>query len=89
MQYDLPVVIHTRSAWERMTDVIRAYRGRGLRGVFHAFSDTVETYRELRETGDFRFGVGGVRHVQKEQKWPTSYAKCRSAISYWKPTALS
>ena len=30
LQYDLPVVIHTRSAWERMTDVIRAYRAAGF-----------------------------------------------------------
>lgn len=60
LQYDLPVVIHTRSAWEPMTEAIRAYRGRGLRGIFHAFSADPDLYRTLRACGDFVFGIGGV-----------------------------
>lgn len=44
---------------------MREYAGRGLRGVFHAYSDTLETYRELRSLGDFRFGIGGVVTFKK------------------------
>lgn len=65
LTYDLPVVIHTRNAWEEMCTVINDYAGRGLRGVFHAFSDTAETYRRLREYGDFLFGIGGVVTFKK------------------------
>ena len=33
LQYDKPVVIHTRSAYDEMEDALATYRGRGLRGV--------------------------------------------------------
>ncbi len=67
LQYGLPVAVHVRDAWAETLEVMRSYRGRGVRGVFHAFSDTVETYRELRELGDFRFGVGGTVTYKKSR----------------------
>ena len=60
LQYDLPVVIHTRSAYKQMVDAIATYRGRGLRGVFHAWADSAETARKLERMGEFKFGIGGV-----------------------------
>jgi TatD DNase family protein len=60
LQHDMPVVIHTRSAYCEMLDVISTYRGRGLRGVFHAFADSADTARKLERMGEFRFGIGGV-----------------------------
>ncbi len=65
LRHRLPVAIHTREAWERTAEIIGQYRGRGLRGVFHAFSDTVERYRELKASGDFLFGIGGVVTFKK------------------------
>lgn len=61
----LPIAVHTRSAWPEMLALVREYAGRGLRGVFHAFSDTVETYRALRGCGEFVFGIGGVVTFKK------------------------
>lgn len=60
LQYDMPVVIHTRSAYKEMLDAVATYRGRGLRGVFHAFADSVDTAKKLASLGDFYFGIGGV-----------------------------
>ena len=60
LQYNLPVVIHTRSAYKQMLDAIATYRGRGLRGVFHAWADSAETARKLERMGEFKFGIGGV-----------------------------
>lgn len=60
LQYRLPVVIHTRSAYKEMLDAVATYRGRGLRGVFHAFADSVDTAEKLSKMGDFVFGIGGV-----------------------------
>lgn len=60
LKHALPVVIHTREAWAETVALMREYRTEGLRGVFHAFSGSVETYRELRGCGAFCFGVGGV-----------------------------
>lgn len=65
LRYDLPIAVHTRSAWEEMREVMEGFRGRGVRGVFHAFSDGLESYRRLRECGDFIFGVGGVVTFKK------------------------
>ena len=67
LQYGLPIAVHVRDAWAETLEVMRSYRGRGVRGVFHAFSDTAETYRELRELGDFRFGVGGTVTYKKSR----------------------
>lgn len=60
LQHNLPVVIHTRSAYNEMVDAIATYRGRGLRGVFHAFADNAEMARKLERMGEFKFGIGGV-----------------------------
>ena len=65
LRYDLPIAVHTRGAWEEMCEVMEGFRGRGVRGVFHAFSDGLATYERLRECGDFIFGVGGVVTFKK------------------------
>lgn len=61
----LPLVIHTRDAWPEMTDVLRGFRGRSLRGIMHAFSGTWEDYEAVRACGDFLFGIGGVVTYKK------------------------
>lgn len=63
----LPVAVHTREAWPETLALLDDYRGRGLRGVFHAFSESPETYRALKETGDFLFGIGGVVTFKKSR----------------------
>lgn len=60
LAYNLPVVLHTRSAYREMLDAMASYRGRGLRGVFHAFAESVDTYRSIECLGDFYVGIGGV-----------------------------
>lgn len=61
----LPIAVHTRDAWPETVSVLRKYAGRGLRGVMHAFSGTVEDYLAVRECGDFVFGIGGVVTYKK------------------------
>lgn len=60
LRHNLPIAVHTRNAYDEMTAIIEEFRGRGLRGVFHAFNETAERYRRLRSCGDFLFGIGGV-----------------------------
>ena len=70
-ELDLPVAIHTRSAWEDMCTIVEREaaaareRGQRLYGVFHAFSENAATYRRLRACGDFLFGIGGVVTFKK------------------------
>ena len=65
LKHDLPIVVHTRDAWEEMAAIIEEYSGKGLRGIFHAFSSDVAMYERLREYGDFVFGIGGVVTFKK------------------------
>ena len=67
LQYGLPIAVHTRDAWPETVTIMREYRGRGVRGVFHAYSDGIETYRILKECGDFVFGIGGVVTFKKSR----------------------
>ncbi len=65
LKHDLPIVVHTRDAWEEMATIVEKYSDRGLRGVFHAFSSDAEMYERLRKCGDFVFGIGGVVTFKK------------------------
>ena len=58
----LPVIIHVRDAHDTVFEVLDglAEAGIGMKGVFHAFSGSIETYRRIRRYGDFRVGIGGV-----------------------------
>ncbi|MBR5808004.1 MAG: TatD family hydrolase [Alistipes sp.] len=65
LKHNLPIVVHTRDAWEEMAAIIEEYRDKGLRGIFHAFSSDIAQYERLREYGDFLFGIGGVVTFKK------------------------
>ncbi len=56
----LPLIIHTRSATSITVEIIREMSHLGLKGVFHAYSGSLETSRILKSLGDFKFGIGGV-----------------------------
>lgn len=58
----LPVIIHVRDAHDTVFEVLDglAETGISMKGVFHAFSGSIETYRRIRRYGDFRIGIGGV-----------------------------
>lgn len=61
----LPVLIHAREATEPIFRILEDYRGRGLRGIFHAFSGSIETFRRLDRYGDWHVGIGGVLTFKK------------------------
>jgi TatD DNase family protein len=60
VQYNLPLIIHVREAFDLLFDVLDKVKGLPLRGVFHAFSGTVEIFNRIRQYGHFKIGVGGV-----------------------------
>lgn len=59
---DLPVIIHVRDAHDTVFAILEslALAGVRMKGVFHAFSGSIETYRRICGLGDFRVGIGGV-----------------------------
>lgn len=67
LEFGLPIAVHVRDAWEDTVDTVSRFAGRGLRGVFHAFSGTAEDLNALRSSGDFLFGVGGTVTFKKSK----------------------
>ena len=62
---DLPVIIHNREATEAIISVIKKHNYSNLRGVFHAFTGSIETFNELQRLGDWYVGIGGVVTFKK------------------------
>ena len=65
VRYDLPLMIHARKAHRELVDIIRRYASKGLRGVFHCFTGSVEVARELLAFDGFLLGIGGVLTFKK------------------------
>jgi len=59
LQYQLPIVLHTRNATMETFDAIKKYCSSGLKGIFHCFGGTLEEARMITEAG-FLLGIGGV-----------------------------
>jgi TatD DNase family protein len=59
LQYNLPINIHTRNAMQDTINVVKEYKGRGLRGIFHCFTGSYESAKQIIDTG-FLLGIGGV-----------------------------
>ena len=59
-QYDLPIVLHTRSAFEEAFALVAEAQDGTLRGVFHCFSDGVAEAERIIALGGFKLGIGGV-----------------------------
>ena len=59
LQYDIPLVLHTRNAMQETIDIIKTYRGRGLKGIFHCFGGTLQNAKDIIAQ-NFYLGIGGV-----------------------------
>jgi TatD DNase family protein len=64
IEKELPVVLHCRESTAESIDVIRPFAERGLKGVFHCFSGTLEEAKMAIEM-DFFLGIGGVLTFKK------------------------
>ena len=56
---DLPVIIHSRESTGIIMDILEECRHLDLRGVFHAFSGSIETFERLQKYGMWLVGIGG------------------------------
>ena len=55
----LPVVIHSREAFPEVFSVLDEFKGKPLKGVFHAFSGTIKDAERALDLG-FKLGIGGI-----------------------------
>mgnify|MGYP003302677884 FL=1 len=61
----MPIVIHTREAFEYIYKVLEPYRNTALRGVFHSFTGNADELKKLLEFANFYIGVNGVLTFKK------------------------
>jgi TatD DNase family protein len=59
LEKNLPVVVHSRNSFPEVFEALDEFRGRGLKGVFHAFSGTSEDAEKGIGMG-FKLGIGGI-----------------------------
>jgi TatD DNase family protein len=64
LKYNLPVAIHARESFDEILDILNAYKNKGLQGVFHAFTGTVEIAQDVVNRG-FLLGIGGIVTYKK------------------------
>jgi TatD DNase family protein len=70
VKYNLPLMIHTRSAHKDMIDIMHEAQskcGGLLKGVFHCFAGTVDEAREMLAIDNFMIGIGGIATFKKSQ----------------------
>ena len=73
-KYNLPLMIHTRSAHREMVNVLRSFINHQssiinhqFTGVFHCFGGTAEEAEELLSFDGFMLGIGGVVTFKKSK----------------------
>ncbi len=64
LEYQIPIVIHSRNATKECIEVVSKYKEYGLAGVFHCFSGSVEEAQAIMGLGFF-LGIGGVLTFKK------------------------
>jgi TatD DNase family protein len=64
IEFDLPLILHTRDAMQETIEVVRNINDRRLKGIFHCFGGTREQADQIIELG-FLLGIGGVLTYKK------------------------
>ena len=60
LEYKLPIVIHSREAFDYIYKVMEPYKNTALTGIFHSFTGNAEEAARLLEFGGFMLGINGV-----------------------------
>ncbi|MBS1780970.1 MAG: TatD family hydrolase [Bacteroidetes bacterium] len=64
LQYDLPIIIHSRESTKDCINIVSQKQNGNLRGIFHCFSGTLEEAKQIIDLG-FYLGIGGVVTFKK------------------------
>lgn len=59
LKHQLPVVIHCRESIDETIELVRPFSEKGLKGVFHCFTGSMDQAKQIVELG-FMLGIGGV-----------------------------
>jgi TatD DNase family protein len=64
LQYDLPVILHTRESVRDAIGVVRSKQKGSLKGIFHCFSGDLDEAKQIADLGLY-LGIGGVVTYKK------------------------
>ncbi len=64
----LPLIIHSRDAFEETMKTLKRFDDGSLRGVFHCFTGSVEQAKRIVDLG-FYLGIGGVVTFKNSKLW--------------------
>lgn len=59
LEFDIPIVIHSRNAIDECINVVKEHQEGKLKGVFHCFSGDMNQAKQIIDLGLF-LGIGGV-----------------------------
>ena len=65
LEYNLPIVIHCRDAFNEIYELLSPYKETSLKGIFHSFTGTVDEAFRFMEFSNFLFGINGVVTFKK------------------------
>lgn len=66
LELKLPVIIHNREADEDIMEIMRKYKGTGLRAQFHCFAGSLQDARELIEMGHYISFTGNITYTKAD-----------------------
>ncbi|HEV8508188.1 MAG TPA: TatD family hydrolase [Chitinophagaceae bacterium] len=64
LQYDIPIVIHSRNSINECIELVEKNQKGKLKGIFHCFSGSIEQARKIIDL-NFYLGIGGVLTFKK------------------------
>jgi TatD DNase family protein len=59
LDYNLPIVIHCRDAFDEIYNILLKYKTKNLSGVFHCFTGSYDQALKVCDL-NFKLGIGGV-----------------------------
>lgn len=65
LERNLPLVIHSREAFEELYALFSHYKDTPIRGIFHSFTGTADEAQALLEFPGFMLGINGVVTFKK------------------------
>ena len=68
LEYKLPIVVHSREAFDYIYKVMEPYKNTALTGIFHSFTGNAEEAARLLEFGGFMLGINGVVTFKKAEE---------------------
>ena len=60
LDYDLPIIIHVRDSFSETMTALAPYKNKGLKGIFHSFTGSVDNANEIFQFGNFLLGINGI-----------------------------